>query len=102
MSHAPDDETLPEMSSPACAMAEADDVYMGYAGEEEVRGFLAELRKAEERPEEAAAWARKLRAMLPRIRNDRLHADLAARLSRLEARFAPASATIPPPRDGET
>jgi Domain of unknown function (DUF6306) len=42
----PDEEPL-ELSSPACAMHEADDAYMGYAGAEELARFLNELLEAE-------------------------------------------------------
>jgi len=42
------DNDLPEEgSSPACAMHQADDVYMGYAGKDEVIAFLNELLEAE-------------------------------------------------------
>lgn len=42
------DNDLPaEGSSPACAMHQADDVYMGYAGKDEVIAFLNELLEAE-------------------------------------------------------
>jgi hypothetical protein len=35
------------LSSPACAMQEADDAYMGYLAKDEVIGFLTELLEAE-------------------------------------------------------
>ncbi len=42
------DEDLPaEPSSPACAMHEADDAYMGYAGRPELLAFLTLLLQAE-------------------------------------------------------
>ena len=42
------DNDLPaEGSSPACAMHQADDVYMGYAGKDEMIAFLNELLEAE-------------------------------------------------------
>ena len=42
------DNDLPaEGSSPACAMHQADDVYMAYAGKNEVIAFLNELLEAE-------------------------------------------------------
>jgi len=37
----------PTFSSPACSMNEADDVYMGYAGRDELVAFLNELLEAE-------------------------------------------------------
>ncbi|HEY5210743.1 MAG TPA: DUF6306 domain-containing protein [Stellaceae bacterium] len=37
----------PGFSSPACSMNEADDVYMGYAGRDELVAFLNELLEAE-------------------------------------------------------
>ncbi|HUN51132.1 MAG TPA: DUF6306 domain-containing protein [Candidatus Sulfotelmatobacter sp.] len=37
----------PSYSSPACAMREADDAYMGYVAEEELAAFLNELLEAE-------------------------------------------------------
>jgi hypothetical protein len=36
-----------ELSSPACSMSEADDVYMGYAGKAELLALLNELLEAE-------------------------------------------------------
>lgn len=147
-----------EYSSPACSMREADDVYMGYAGKEELIAFLNTLLEAEragakvtlETAREAgtgavgelmhaiqhdeAHWAgmltrqlralgatpstatgafhgkamaiadlherisflnrgqgwvvRKLREMLPRVRADGLHADLAEMLRSHEANIA--------------
>ncbi len=47
MTNQKDDEPEVELSSPACAMHEADDGYMGYAGEDELIGFLNELLEAE-------------------------------------------------------
>lgn len=72
----PDKETDP-LASPACSASEANDVYMGFAGPDEIAAFLAELDAAERagRPVDE-----RLRAMLPRIRDDALHAALAARL----------------------
>ena len=40
-------EDKPQFSSPACAMHEADDAYMGYATPEELATFLNELLEAE-------------------------------------------------------
>jgi len=42
-----DDAAASEPSSPACSMHEADDVYMGYAGKEELTAILTELLEAE-------------------------------------------------------
>ena len=47
MTNQKDDEPEVELSSPACAMHQADDVYMGYAGKDELIGFLNELLEAE-------------------------------------------------------
>ena len=60
-----------EFSSPACSIREADDVYMGYADREELTGFLNELVEAE------GAAVKKLRELLPRVRDQALHAVLA-------------------------
>jgi nitronate monooxygenase len=43
----PNEGGVPEFSSPACSMHEASDVYMGYAGKEELTTFLNELLEAE-------------------------------------------------------
>jgi hypothetical protein len=44
----PTDDDLPvELSSPACAMHEADDAYMGYAGKDELIAFLNAFLEAE-------------------------------------------------------
>ncbi|HEY4343219.1 MAG TPA: DUF6306 domain-containing protein [Parvibaculum sp.] len=47
MTQARDDEPKVEVSSPACAMHEADDAYMGYAGKDELISSLNELLEAE-------------------------------------------------------
>jgi hypothetical protein len=47
MTHRPDDDPSIDVSSPACAMHEADDAYMGYADRDEVTGFLNALLEAE-------------------------------------------------------
>ena len=71
-------ETGP-LASPACSASEANDAYMGFAGTAEIAGFLAALDAAQRNGEPVADM---LRTMLPRIRDDRLHAALAARLER--------------------
>ena len=105
----PRDTPDAEFSSPACAMHEADDAYMGYASRPELIAFLRTLLAAERARATApgqhwcamlgrylaalgasdaeAAPSRDpggtfatLRAMLPRVRDDRLHADLRAML----------------------
>lgn len=161
MSDKPADTPRAELNSPACAMHEADDAYMGYLGRDELIGFLAELLEAEragarvtfETARAAASapiaelmraiqrdeahwcgmltrhlWAlgetpsdkvgafygkamaiadlgeritflnrgqgwvvRKLREALPRVRDDRLHADLAEMLRSHETNIALAS-----------
>src|SRR5437588_12196937 len=42
-----DNAPASEPSSPVCSMHEADDVYMGYAGKEELSAILTELLEAE-------------------------------------------------------
>ena len=63
-------------ASPACLAHEADDAYMGFATREEIVRFLADLETASD-----AQIADMLRRMLPRIRDDVLHAELSARLT---------------------
>jgi hemoglobin len=106
-----------ELSSSACSMREADAAYMGYADKEELAAFLKELLEAEQRGEArwcamlsrhidalgatpspkavvitdvgGQAWAvRKLREILPRVRDDRLYADLTEMLHSHEADIA--------------
>jgi Domain of unknown function (DUF6306) len=159
------EDQLPELSSPACSMPEADDAYMGFAGKAELIAFLnvlleaeragarvtlksagdagvgpiAELMQAIQRDEtrwcamlirhlkalgetpsvkvgafydkamaiadlgervaflnRGQGWVvRELREILPRVRDDRLHADLAAMLQSHEANIALANAQIP-------
>lgn len=74
----------PELNSPACAAGEADDVYMGFAGKDEIKAFLAELAATDEN-NRAEVMAR-LRELLPRVRDDLLHGELAAALRAYEAR----------------
>jgi hypothetical protein len=69
-----------EPTSPACLAHEADDAYMGFATREEIARFLAELDAAP-----AARHGDMLRQMLPRIRDDVLHAELSARLAAVTA-----------------
>ena len=47
MTDAANNDLPAEGSSPACAMHEADDVYMGCAGKDELIAFLNELHEAE-------------------------------------------------------
>jgi len=154
----------PGFSSPACSMNEADDVYMGYAGRDELVAFLNELLEAERAgsrvtldsareagtgavadlmsavQRDEARWCamllrhvkelgaeptpnmgafygkamavadmaeriaflnrgqgwvvKKLRAMLPRVRDDRMHADLKDMLESHEANIALANKAI--------
>ena len=92
-----------QYSSPACALRAADDVYMGYAGRDELRAALGRLRLAAEEPWRAmlsrhlaalqgdaavtppeplagGEVGELLRRLLPRVRDDGLHADLSALL----------------------
>lgn len=80
-----ENDIVATFSSPACSMHEVSDIYMGYAGMEEEVEFLSELLVAERAgarvPLQSArsAGSTDLAALLrsmPRIRNDRLHADL--------------------------
>jgi hypothetical protein len=110
-----------ELSSPACLMREADEVYLGYASEDELNPLLKRLFEAQSVAAEArgadaseaqwrellrthlrarglasdspaagaavdsrAALAERLRPLLPRVRDDALHADLAGLLRHLE------------------
>ena len=63
-------------ASPACLAHEADDGYMGFATREEIVRFLADLDTAS-----GSQRADLLRRMLPRIRDDLLHAELSTRLA---------------------
>jgi hypothetical protein len=164
MTNQKDDEPEVELSSPACAMHEADDGYMGYAGKDELIGFLNELLEAERAgarvafesaraagsdriaellrtiQRDEARWCgmllghiealgeapsrqvgafygkamaisdvaerirflnhgqgwvvRKLRQMLPRVRNDGLHADLSEMLGSHEANITVANDAV--------
>jgi hypothetical protein len=71
-----EDEPSPP-ASPACNAREAPDAYMGFASPEEIADFLADL-AARERA--GVPVDDVVRAMLPRVRDDRLHAELASRL----------------------
>lgn len=63
-------------ASPACVAHEADDAYMGFATREEIVQLLAEVETAPD-----GQRADMLRRMLPRIRDDVLHAELSTRLA---------------------
>ncbi len=65
-----------EPNSPACLAHEADDAYMGFATKAEIAAFLAGLDLKKLDRADAAA----IRKMLPRIRDDALHRELADRL----------------------
>jgi hypothetical protein len=69
-------------SSPTCLAHEADDAYMGFATEAEISSFLKALAEAERagRPQ-----TEMLREMLPKVRDNRLHAELSARLKAQES-----------------
>lgn len=66
-------------SSPACLAHEADDAYMSFATREEIVRFLTDLDSAP-----AVGRGDLLRQMLPRIRDDAVHAELRARLEKIE------------------
>ncbi|MGH7033761.1 MAG: DUF6306 domain-containing protein [Stellaceae bacterium] len=65
-----------EVSSPACSMSEADDVYMGYAGKAELLALLKELLEAERAGARVALESAKaapegpIRALLDAVRHD--------------------------------
>ena len=69
-----------EPASPACLAHEADDSYMGFASREEIVRFMGDRDAAP-----AAAKPELLRRMLPKIRDDLLHAELKARLAEIES-----------------
>jgi len=66
-----------EFASPACSADEADDAYMGFASRAEITAFLTELAEAER---SGRPHTEMLRRMLPRVRDDALHRELAAKL----------------------
>ncbi|MEI6203017.1 MAG: hypothetical protein WCP68_13795 [Enhydrobacter sp.] len=72
----------PESSSPSCFAHEADDTYMGYASRAEILSLLEEIRTIA--PATAQSVLR-IREMLPRIRDDALHRELAELAKRLES-----------------
>lgn len=65
-------------SSPVCYIDEADDTYRGFASQVEIAAFLRELAEAER---VAQPTDEMLRRMLPHIRDDHLHRELAAKLT---------------------
>lgn len=65
-------------ASPVCYIDEADDTYLGFASKAEIVAFLAELAEAERLGRPTGDM---LRCMLPRIRDDHLHRELAAKLT---------------------
>ena len=79
VSDAPDDP-----ASPACLAHEADDAYMGFAGEAEIAAVREEFGIAE-RSGFNARLAAKLREILPRIRDDTVYRDLSEKLRAYEA-----------------
>ncbi|HVJ55583.1 MAG TPA: hypothetical protein VM689_24190 [Aliidongia sp.] len=95
-----------DFSSPACSMCEVSDAYMGYADRRELIDLLEELlaagghRRMLRRhlarmggtrapaafgPCDPDRIVLRLRQMLPRIRDDALHADLSRMLQACEA-----------------
>lgn len=117
----PGTKDVAETASPACAMAEAPDSYMGYLTEGEIAGHLKALRTlagvrdrelvaaldallqrlpmhlvASAEPAQLppdASIASAIRTMRPRIRNDALHEALGELLSRLESGAADRTGT---------
>src|SRR6185437_5290622 len=64
-----DDDPPATLSSPACSMSEADDVYMGYAGKAELLALLNELLEAE-RAGARVALEGPIRALLDLVHHD--------------------------------
>lgn len=67
-----------EPASPACLAHEADDAYMGFATPADIDRFRIEFDAAA-----GVAKAEMLREMLPKIRNDGLHAEFSALLAKI-------------------
>ncbi|WP_422035467.1 hypothetical protein [Reyranella sp.] len=67
-------------ASPACLAREADDAYMGFATRAEIVRFLTDLEAAP-----SAEKVKMIRQMLPKIRDDMLHAELGSRLETFES-----------------
>ena len=72
-----------EPASPACLAHEADETYMGFASKAEIAAFLKALAEAEKAGRPPAEM---LRRMLPKIRDDALHREIAAKLEKEESR----------------
>jgi Domain of unknown function (DUF6306) len=75
-----DDDTPVELSAPACAMHEADDAYMGYAGKDELIAFLNALLEAKR------AWARVTRESVQAVGSGAI-AELIRTIQRDEAHW---------------
>lgn len=67
-----------ERASPACLAHEADDAYMGFATPADIARFRIDLNAAS-----SATKAEMLQQMLPKIRNDGLHAEFSALLAEI-------------------
>ena len=67
-----------EPASKVCYAEEAEAAYMGFASREEIAAFLGALLEG------GRDKAEKLRAMLPKIRDESLHAELKALLAALD------------------
>jgi hypothetical protein len=78
-----------ETNSPVCYAREVDPGYMGFATHDELMVFLADLLKSER---ESAA---QLRAMLPRMCDDRHHAEMKSILARHEENIAQILSRLP-------
>jgi hypothetical protein len=72
-----------EPASPACLAHEADAGYMGFASEPEIVAFLKALAEAEQAGRPRVDM---LRRMLPKVRDDALYRELAAKLQEEESR----------------
>lgn len=67
-----------EPASKVCYAEEAEAAYMGFASREEIAAFLAAL------CDSGRENVERLRAMLPKIRDDSLHSKLKALLAALD------------------
>jgi hypothetical protein len=89
----PDDPEEP--ASPSCFAHEADDAYMGFASAAEIAALLAEVRgTAFDQAPARDRLAVRLRQVLPKVRDDRLHRRLAALLAALDAGNMPAGEVL--------
>jgi hypothetical protein len=77
-----------ELASPVCYAGDSDPAYMGYASADELAAFLNAMLTAERE------IVCRLQNMLPRIRDDGLHAALRGMLESHERAIARLSAAL--------